>query len=98
MVVGGLYRCVIGHSEAGETGLDGFQRVVVWVVFGCIGCAVISAMGDGECCLVGGVCLNKMVLKHIPIVVVGILCDGKSPINECVAVLVGYLDLCQCFI
>ena len=42
--------------------------------------------------------MDEMVLKHIPIVVVGILGYGKSPINECVALLVGYLDLGQCLI
>ncbi len=54
---------------------------------------MISSMCDGEGCLIGSVCLDEVIFEVVPIVVVGIFGDQEGPIDEGIAVLVGYLDL-----
>ena len=37
---------------------------------------MISAVSDGEGCLIGCICLDEVVLEHIPVVVVGVFGYG----------------------
>jgi hypothetical protein len=51
-------------------------------------------MGDGEGCLIGSICLDEVLFESITIVVGGIFGAQEGPIDEGIAVLVGYLDFC----
>ena len=60
---------------------------------------MVSCLCHGECCLIHCVSLDKVILEINPIVVVdGILCYICCPIDECVAKLVGDLNLGQCLV